>query len=66
MKNTIKLSRDTFEFLMELAGYEADNRDFDEDEQELWEEALKAREEQNNGRRFEASNRQSERLKKSL
>ncbi len=40
MNSSVTLSRDVFLFLMELAGMEADNMDMDEDQRELWEEAV--------------------------
>ncbi|CAL9979552.1 hypothetical protein VPHD51_0116 [Vibrio phage D51] len=42
--SSVRLSKDTFLFLLELANMEMDNRgdSLDEDEEELWEEAQEA------------------------
>lgn len=36
--SSVRLSKDTFLFLVELAGMEVDNMDMDEDQEYLWDE----------------------------
>lgn len=43
--SSVRLSKDTFLFLVELAGLEVDCRDMDEDEQYLWDEVQEKLEE---------------------